>query len=104
MSLSGFIKSTLNVFLSPLKIEVVRKGGWRERQAKAARLELKGALQQLQREGFSPVTVIDVGAGVGTPALFEVFPKARHVWIEPLEENRAALEQLARNLPHTEII
>jgi FkbM family methyltransferase len=39
--------------------------------------------------------VIDVGAAEGTPPLYEAFPAAHHVLIEPLEEHREALEELA---------
>jgi FkbM family methyltransferase len=45
------------------------------------------------RKGFSPATVIDVGAGVGTGALFAAFPDAHHVMIEPLEEFAPRLER-----------
>jgi len=54
--------------------------------------------ESLRKPGFEPVTVIDVGAGAGTPALYEAFPSAQHVLIEPLEEFRAPLERLAAEL------
>ncbi len=51
----------------------------------------------LRKEGFSPATIIDVGAGTGTPPLFEAFPDAYHVLIEPLEECQPRLsEQLTK--------
>src|SRR5690348_8921550 len=104
MGVAGLIKRLVNACLSPLDAEVVRNSEQRGTQAQRSRLQLKGALEHLQQLGFSPATVIDVGAGVGTPALFEVFPEARHLWVEPLEENRARLEQVARGLRQVEII
>jgi FkbM family methyltransferase len=48
---------------------------------------------RLRRPGLSPATVIDVGAATGTPELYEAFPEAHLVLIEPLEECREALER-----------
>jgi FkbM family methyltransferase len=47
----------------------------------------------LRKEGFEPATVIDVGAGAGTPPLYAAFPEAYHVLIEPLEECRSSLAE-----------
>jgi FkbM family methyltransferase len=48
----------------------------------------------LRRPGFTPQTVIDVGAAVGTPELYEAFPEAHLVLIEPLHECRDELERM----------
>lgn len=48
----------------------------------------------LRKPGFSPSTVVDVGAGEGTPALYKAFPEAFHVLIEPLKENRPHLQRI----------
>ena len=51
---------------------------------------------------LSPPRVIDVGAGAGTPALYEAFPDAHHVLIEPLVEFETALQALVeRAAPST---
>jgi FkbM family methyltransferase len=47
----------------------------------------------LRKPGFRPATVIDVGAGYGTPALYEAFPAAHLVLIEPLRECAHELER-----------
>jgi FkbM family methyltransferase len=52
----------------------------------------------LRKPGFAPATVLDVGAGSGTPPLYEAFPAARHVLIDPLEEFRKPLERIAAQL------
>lgn len=46
----------------------------------------------MRKEGFAPSTVIDVGAGDGTLALYRAFPDAYHVLIEPLVEHAASLQ------------
>jgi FkbM family methyltransferase len=64
--------------------EVARESGW--------------APQNLRKQGFGPRTVIDVGACRGTPALYEAFPDAYHVLIEPQQELEPVLEELAARL------
>jgi FkbM family methyltransferase len=48
----------------------------------------------MRKRGLSPATVIDVGAGRGTPALYEAFPEAYHVLIEPIREFESTLQQI----------
>ena len=48
--------------------------------------------------------VVDVGAQVGTGALYAAFPQAHHVMIEPVEENRQQLEALAARLKSVSIV
>lgn len=43
-------------------------------------------------------TVIDVGVANGTPAIYEAYPRAKYVLVEPLEEFRDTLELLTRRL------
>jgi FkbM family methyltransferase len=40
----------------------------------------------LRRLGFQPATVIDVGVARGTPELYETFPDAQLLLVEPVEE------------------
>lgn len=61
-------------------------------------------LALLRGLGFRPATVIDVGAQTGTPPLYEVFPDARHVMIEPVAENEPALRRLCAGLPNAELV
>jgi FkbM family methyltransferase len=53
-------------------------------------------VDSLRSFDFSPRTVIDVGAADGTPALYDSFPQARHVLIEPLREFEEDLARLTR--------
>lgn len=57
---------------------------------------LAEVLDDISRLGFSPQTVIDVGVASGTFELYDAFPNARHLLIEPLEEFRPALEEITR--------
>src|SRR5690349_20367910 len=54
--------------------------------------------EPFRRHGYAPATVIDVGVAAGTPVLYEAFPDAYHVLVEPLAEFEPALQALvARN-------
>jgi FkbM family methyltransferase len=49
---------------------------------------------RLRGRGLSPATVIDVGVASGTPELYEAFPHAFHVLIEPLREFERSLKRI----------
>lgn len=48
--------------------------------------------KQLQ---FKPNTIIDVGVNTGTPGLFEFFPNAKLLMIDPISENEPFMEYIA---------
>jgi FkbM family methyltransferase len=48
----------------------------------------------LRKAAFAPATVIDVGVGHGTPHLYEAFPEAHHILLEPLAEFEPELRRL----------
>lgn len=50
--------------------------------------------EQLSGHGFEPATVIDVGAAGGTDTLYDAFPDAYHVLIEPLAEFESDLARI----------
>jgi len=68
------------------------------------RNSMYGCLQQAAKNGLNPETIIDVGAADGTPPLYEVFPEATHILIEPLEEFSPNLSQLVTQLKKAEYI
>lgn len=68
------------------------------------RQSLRGLLQHIQALDFQPGTVIDVGAAYGTQELYETFPNAHHLLIEPLIEYQAALDKLCQQYPHVEVL
>jgi FkbM family methyltransferase len=56
------------------------------------------ALLNLKGMGFNPSLVIDVGAQVGTPELYQTFPDAHHIFIEPVIECIPTLQNIAKEL------
>ena len=55
-------------------------------------------LSQAAGNGLKPVTVIDVGVAGGTMPLYELFPDADFILVEPLEEFRPKLEKIAKGM------
>ncbi len=68
------------------------------------RNSMRGGLLHIKELGFEPRTVIDVGAALGTSELYETFPEARHLLIEPIVENEPYLAQICRKLGNAEYI
>jgi FkbM family methyltransferase len=64
----------------------------RERQNKL------NSLLNLKKVGFDPSLVIDVGAQIGTPELYQAFPNSHHIFIEPVAECLPALNEIAKSL------
>ena len=54
--------------------------------AGSSRRTMAGMLANVAQLGFLPSVVIDVGVAKGTFALYETFPNAHHLLLEPLEE------------------
>lgn len=59
------------------------------------RRTLGEAFQQLSRVGMRPPTVIDVGVAAGTPQLYDAFPEAGFLLVEPLQEWEPRVRELA---------
>lgn len=104
-AVSKAAKRSLRQVLDGFGIEVGRPGPGRivfQSRARAAtplhRSTLLGALRSAAALGFQPGSVIDVGAASGTFPLYDTFPQARHLLIEPLDEFRGALNEIATTL------
>jgi len=82
--LKKIIKKIFNVFGLEVHRKNIRRITWAE------------ALGHISRLGFRPQTVIDVGVGHGTFDLYEKFPDATHLLIEPLEEFEEDLKEISR--------
>ena len=65
---------------------------------------MSGSLMTAKNLGYEPKTVIDVGAALGTFNLYETFPDARHLLIEPIAENEPYLAKICRHLKSAEYI
>lgn len=83
------IKTVVKKVLRSLGYEIVKA------YRTPARHTIAEAMRHLARLGYSPSTVIDVGAASGTPELLEVFPESQYLWIEPLKEFEGSLKGLA---------
>ncbi len=57
------------------------------------------SLQRMKAAGLKPATVFDVGVARGTPEIYGVFDDVRYVLVEPLEEFRWVMEQVAAQYP-----
>lgn len=64
------------------------------------------ALIHARLVGLMPATVIDVGAAYGTFTLrcHRIFPKARYILIEPLQEYGPHLERVTKTIPKSEYV
>ena len=60
------------------------------------RRTLREVLDHSKQRDFSPSTIIDVGVGTGTPGLYDVFPQAVLLLVEPLTEFAKEVEDLHR--------
>jgi len=63
------------------------------------RLSMEESLAHLKRLGYVPSLIVDVGAAEGTPPLLRTWPKIPTIWIEPLQEFGARLNNLAQKHP-----
>lgn len=63
-----------------------------------------GSLLILRQQGFLPSSVIDVGALDGTIHLYQAFPEAHHLLIEPIAEYLPKLQDICASLPHAEYV
>lgn len=81
-------------------IQRVNKAGRTELGAQ--RNSLQGVLGQVHRVGFTPGTVIDVGAafGIFTTECHKIFPDVHYVLVEPIEEYLPVLSKVVDSLPH----
>ena len=87
--LRGRIQPTIRRLLDGTGLEV-------HRTQAGVRRTLPAVLSHYRALGLAPATVIDVGVGPGTPELYAAFPGVPLVLVEPLEEWRGALQELAR--------
>jgi FkbM family methyltransferase len=72
-----------------------------EIRSRTGRATLRGVLENAWRNGVRPASVLDVGAAYGqfTRTCASVFPQARHILVEPLEEYRPLLDAVCADIP-----
>jgi FkbM family methyltransferase len=103
-SISNLLKQSLQHALRLAGLEIRRVAA--SSQVESERHSLLGVLQQAQKIGFRPATVIDVGAAYGdfTSHCRTVFPEARYLLIEPLQEYVPSLQAVIAALPNAEYV
>lgn len=64
------------------------------------------ALEHVSNMGLYPATVLDVGAAHGTFTLncHAIFPRARYLMIDPLQEYESHLNKIVASIPQTEYV
>lgn len=83
------LKRMVRGFFNAFGLEISKK-----REESETRASMAGALRQLTALGFHPRTIIDVGAASQTAELYEEYPKADILLIEPLREFEPSLRQI----------
>lgn len=99
MNARQLLKRLINLPLEPFGLEISGKSN-----IGIKRDSMRGVLEHSKKLGFYPKTIIDVGAAYGTRSLWEAFPSARHILIEPLEEFKPALDELTKKFLNMEYI
>jgi len=95
----NMITAILNKGLRSLNLEISSR-----KEAQEARATMYSALLHASKNGLKPETVIDVGAASGTLPLYQLFPEARFILIEPLREFTAALKGMTKKLKRAEYV
>jgi FkbM family methyltransferase len=80
------LKSTAKRLAARAGLEVQRRG--------AVRRTPEAVLEHVKRLGLEPGSVIDVGVAHGTPELYQAFPEARLLLVEPLEEYAESVRRI----------
>lgn len=84
------IKSSIKGIFNIIGLEIRN----RKRHGLERRVALVEVLGHIIDVGFSPTTVIDVGVANGTYELYENFPHAKHLLVEPLVEFEPDLKSI----------
>lgn len=94
----SIIKKTINSMLGPLGVEISRR-------VKGKPNNKRDVLQIISENGIQPKTVIDVGVhNEGTPELYEIFPNAKHLLIEPGKEFERDILKFCKKIKDVELI
>lgn len=90
-------RNRINRLLRRYNLRIEDTGPFRPRKDRSLRL--------LRKAGLRPSTVFDVGVYIGgTPSLYQAFPAAKHVLIEPVPYFREDITRLSEELADAECI
>jgi FkbM family methyltransferase len=90
------VLASLRTRLRARALTTLASHGIEVHRTRGVRRTLPAVLAHYRELGFTPSVVFDVGVGPGTPELYEGFPDARLVLVEPLEEWRPHFEWVGR--------
>jgi len=90
------VLASLRTRLRARAVTTLASRGIEIHRTRGVRRTLPAVLGHYRGLGFEPNVVFDVGVGPGTPELYEAFPDARLVLVEPLEEWRRHFEWVER--------
>jgi len=90
------VLASLRTRLRARAVTTLASRGIEVHRTRGVRRTLPAVLAHYRGRGFAPSVVFDVGVGPGTPELYEAFPDARLVLVEPLEEWRRHFEWVER--------
>jgi FkbM family methyltransferase len=95
------MKQFIQRIVRSLGYEIRRRTGPDSLGSGPERASLEGSLRQVREAGFTPATVIDVGAAIGsfTRTCHSVFPNAQYLLIEPLKEYVPSLAKVVKAIP-----
>lgn len=95
------MKKMARSVLRRLGFEVRRVSFGYEGNPDVRRDSLLGLLEQVRGLGFTPGTIIDVGAAIGSfsRTCHSIFPQAEYLLIEPLEEYIPSLTKAVEEIP-----
>ncbi|GAK50573.1 methyltransferase FkbM [Candidatus Moduliflexus flocculans] len=96
------LKQLVKKFFQRFNLDISRKKPHHAPQI--PRASMGQCLECAIRNGLVVHAVIDVGAAYGTWPLYQAFPNAFHLLIEPVEEFYPALRGVVARLPHAELI
>jgi FkbM family methyltransferase len=68
------------------------------------RTELREEMAHLAKHGFSPATIIDVGFNTGTDGLYDHFPDAQYLMVDPLVESEPFLKAQKARLKQADYV
>ncbi len=86
--MKDILKNALKKMFKFFGLEVYRSAGRRR--------NMRDLVCFISEKGFKPRTVIDVGVAYGTPELYETFPNATHLLVEPLKEYEKVLKNISQ--------
>ena len=91
-------------YLKILIQRVLNSCGYQITRDLTKRQSLAGVLEHVKKLGFEPQTVIDAGVAQGTFELYETFPDATHLLIEPLVEFEDVLKNISNQFSKVEYV